>query len=190
MHQSSYELMQALHEKHLDKAAPLRIGDLGAMDINGCYKPIFTEAAWTYAGIDLEPGPNIDIVLRDPYSWAEIPDGAFDLLISGQALEHIEFFWLTFREISRVLSPKGRAFIIAPSGGPEHHYPVDCWRFYPDAYRALAKWSGLTLLECGLQPPEATWEDGSQQWRDCWGVFQKPDGPSPKPSLLRRVFKF
>jgi hypothetical protein len=30
-------------------------------------------------------------------------------------------------------------FLIAPSKGPEHQFSVDCWRFYPGGYRALAK---------------------------------------------------
>ena len=65
-------------------------------------------------------------------------DGHYDALISGQAFEHVKFFWLTWMEMVRTLKPGGFIFLIAPSRGPEHRYPVDCWRFYPDSYRALA----------------------------------------------------
>lgn len=50
-------------------------------------------------------------------------------------------------EISRVLKDEGMACIIAPSGGVEHRYPLNCWRFYPDGFKALAKYSGLNKLK-------------------------------------------
>lgn len=34
-----------------------------------------------------------------------------------------------------------------PSSGPEHRYPVDCWRFYPDGMRAFAKIARLHCIE-------------------------------------------
>ena len=46
---------------------------------------------------------------------------------------------LTLTESSIVWSSSASAF--APSRGPEHRYPNDCWRFYPDGYRALAKYA-------------------------------------------------
>ena len=88
---------------------------------------------WEYSGLDVEKGPNVDIVVENPYDW-EIPDSSYDVVISGQAFEHIEFFWLTFLEMARVLKPQGLIILIAPSRGPQHRYPVDCWRFYPDGY--------------------------------------------------------
>src|SRR5262249_23470211 len=36
---------------------------------------------------------------------------------------------------------------LASSRGPEYRYLVDCWRFYPDGFRALAKWAGVCLPE-------------------------------------------
>ena len=55
-------------------------------------------------------------------------------------LEHCEFFWRAFEEVIRVVKDDGFVFLIAPSAGPEHRYPVDCYRFYADAYHALAKY--------------------------------------------------
>ncbi len=90
---------------------------------------------WTYQGIDLNEGPNVDVVLTSPYKFP-MADGHYDVLISGQAFEHVKFFWLTWMEMVRTLKPGGFIFLIAPSRGPEHRFPVDCWRFYPDGYRA------------------------------------------------------
>lgn len=122
----------------------LDVVDLGACAVNGSYRSLFGEED-RYTGVDLEAGEGVDIVLDDPYRLP-IDDGSVDLVISGQMLEHCEQFWRVFGEISRVLRPEGTAFVIAPSAGPIHRYPVDCYRFYPDAFQALAR---LQRIEAG-----------------------------------------
>ena len=147
---------------------PIRVADLGAMDVNGSYRQLFGPSA-DYVGFDLESGPGVDIVLDDPYRLP-LKDASVDLVISGQTLEHCAYFWQLFSEIARVMKDGGVAFVIAPSAGPIHRYPVDCYRFYPDSYQALAQWSGLRLVHC--------WMDERGPWRDLVGVFQKGHGLS------------
>lgn len=175
MHLSSFQFMQAFHDKYLihRKNEPLKIIDIGSTDICGCYKPIFNNPTWNYKGVDLSQGPNVDIILTKPYDWHEIQSNSVDILVSGQVLEHVEFFWLTILEVSRVLKPGGIACIIAPSSGYEHRYPVDCWRFYPDGMRALARFGRLACLEAFTH-----WgvigDPGSDPWHDSVLVLQKP----------------
>jgi SAM-dependent methyltransferase len=95
-----------------------------------------------------------------------------DLVISGQSFEHMEFFWLAWLEMCRIVRPGGLIFLLAPSRGPEHRYPVDCWRFYPDGFRALAKWAGVCLLEVSTHWEEASSPD-SAPWGDTMGVFRR-----------------
>lgn len=139
-----------------------KIVDLGAMNVNGSYRELFPGG--DYVGVDLEPGPGVDVVLSDVYHLP-FDDGSVDLVLSGQMLEHCGQFWRVFSEIHRVLKPEGRAYLIAPSSGPVHRYPVDCYRFYPDSYAALAEWSGLRLVH--------SWTDERGPWCDIVGVFQK-----------------
>lgn len=162
MHASSMENMKRCIDWYLPATAQ-QVIDLGACDVNGSYRRLIP-AGIDYTGFDLEPGPGVDRVMADPY---HIPVGAcsVDAVISGQMLEHCAQFWRVFTEIARVLRPGGLAFMIAPSAGPIHRYPVDCYRFYPDAYQALADWSGLRLVQC--------WLDERGPWRDLVGVFQK-----------------
>ena len=138
MHRNSIEHMRALVLRYLDRDAKLLIGDVGSFDYTGSYRALMQSPNWTYQGIDLNEGPNVDVVLTSPYKFP-MADGHYDVLISGQAFEHVKFFWLTWMEMVRTLKPGGFIFLIAPSRGPEHRYPVDCWRFYPDGYRALAE---------------------------------------------------
>lgn len=152
MHESSYVLMESNVEEFLKGKGGLSVLDLGSKDVMagtekwGSYKPIFTNLGLEYTGLDLEEGNNVDVVLKDPYKFP-FEDNSFDVVISGQAFEHVEFFWMTMKEIERVLKVGGYVIIIAPSRGPEHRYPVDCWRFYPDGMRALGKYVGLEVLK-------------------------------------------
>jgi SAM-dependent methyltransferase len=147
MHQSSLDNMRYFKEtylKDLEKNS-LNIFDLGSLDVNGSYREIFENPRWIYKGLDVTAGKNVDIVLKDNYRWKEIKSNSVDILISGQAFEHIEFFWITMLEIARILKPGGLCCIVAPSSGPEHKYPVDCWRFFPDGFSALARFAGLKI---------------------------------------------
>ena len=177
MHKSSMDKMLAFRKKYLDskKNDPLLILDLGSLDVNGSYREYFDISPWTYRGIDMAAGKNVDIVLKNPYNWREIKSNSADVLISGQAFEHIEFFWITMLEIARVLKPGGLCCIIAPSGGYEHRYPVDCWRFYPDGFSALAKFAQLDVLEVKTQWKSQGYTDGSDDWRDSMIVCRKPE---------------
>lgn len=171
MHASSYEHMQILVDKYLDSNQKLLVADIGSYDVNGSYRTLFGRPAWQYLGIDLNAGPGVDIVLTSPYKIPLRAD-AVDLVISGQAFEHVEYFWQTWLEMLRIAKSGALVFLIAPSRGPEHKYPQDCWRFYPDGFRALAKLGGCEVLDV-----HTDWEPhsdpGSSHWGDTVGVFRK-----------------
>lgn len=171
MHTSSLEHVRRLVDSHLDPARPLDVIDIGSYDVNGSYKQFFQKPGWHYTGVDLAPGPNVDVVLTSPYRLP-FPSFSVDVVVSGQAFEHVEFFWLTWMEMSRVVRPGGLIFLLAPSRGPEHRYPQDCWRFYPDGYRALAKYTSMDLLEVRTDWEPSVHPD-SAPWGDTVGVFRQ-----------------
>jgi len=175
MHTSSLENMKRLVATHLSSTSSLDIIDIGSYDVNGSYKPIFDRPNWRYRGFDMSAGPNVDVVMTNPYR-IPMPARSVDLVVSGQAFEHVDYFWITFLEMVRVLRPNGMIFLIAPSRGPEHRYPVDCWRFYPDGYRALARFGGIKLLDVSTDWHTDGPED-SRAWGDTVGVFAKQSQP-------------
>ncbi len=183
MHQSSYDHMADLTRRYLEAERPLRILDIGSYDVNGSYKPLFLQPGWFYQGVDLSHGPNVDLVLQSAYRFP-LPDNYADLIVSGQAFEHIEYFWLTWMEMERVLKPGGMIFLIAPSRGPEHRFPVDCWRFYADGFTALAKYGRMDLIEVSTD-----WEPSLSEWGDTVGVFRKPQVGIPG-EIRRRIRYF
>jgi len=170
MHTSSLKHMSRLVETHLAPADTLEVIDIGSQDVNGSYRQIFRRPGWSYRGVDVAAGANVDIVMPDPYQLP-LASQSVDVVISGQALEHIEYFWITFLDMVRVLKRGGKMFLIAPSRGPEHRYPVDCWRFYPDGFRALARFGRVNLIEVSTDwEPDAA--EDSAAWGDTVGVFK------------------
>lgn len=180
MHQSSYDKMARFRREYLDsrKAERLTIYDIGSQDINGSYRALFAEPAWRYVGVDMAPGNNVDLVLNNPYHWREIAAGSADVVVSGQTFEHTEFFWETMVQIARALKEGGLCCILAPSAGPEHRFPVDCWRVYPDGFRAVARYAGLKVLEATTQWENLPqYDNESNKWHDSMLVARKVREP-------------
>lgn len=98
----------------------------------------------------MQAGPNVDIVISDPYNWG-LPSSSYDVIISGQCLEHVEMPWLWIKEAERVCKPGGFMILIAPWSCGQHRYPVDCWRILPDGMNVLlTKCANMSLLHCEI----------------------------------------
>ena len=182
MHASSMENMarcfrRYVGAKQLSQENSLKVLDIGGANVNGSYRDIIEGYNLSYLAADIADGEGVDVHMADPYK-IPLDDGSIDIVISGQAFEHVEFFWLLFEEIVRVVKNNGFIFLIAPSSGVIHRHPVDCYRFYPDSYYALAKYTNIHTLE--------VLHDERGPWRDLVGVFSKTE-QSVLP-LSERVF--
>ena len=174
MQDSSLATMRRFVEAYLGplRSRSIEMVDVGAqsVDAHASYRPVFTAPAWRCRGLDMLAGSNVDSFAADPYDWRELPEASVDVVVSGQALEHIEFPWRTLQQIERVLRPGGLACLIAPSAGPEHRYPTGRWRIYPDDMAALAQAGGLNVVELFTD-----W--GVVPWQDSLAILQKPCQP-------------
>ncbi len=190
MHQSSFNIIKRFREL-VDKKFSLekiKLLDVGSYGVNGTYKEIFSDPGkYLYTGLDVNPGPNVDYTPSDPYHWPELPNASFDVIISGQAFEHIEYPWLIIEEMNRVLKKNGLICIVAPSRGPEHKYPVDCWRYYPDGFRALAKWVNLEVLDAKTTWGQSGFTDGSDQWGDSFCILYKAENQEKSSKPERKI---
>jgi SAM-dependent methyltransferase len=177
MHQSAFRKAQLFRKAFLGpfEQTALTVLDIGSAvvaDGHMSNREAFANPNWAYVGLDIEAGPNVDLVVAEPYDWAEVADASVDIVACSQVFEHTEFFWITILEIGRVLKPGGVAFIVAPGSGPLHRYPVDCWRFYDDGLPALAKWADLDVLDARVQ-----WRPvygKGDLWRDAAIALQRP----------------
>lgn len=189
MHQSSMLRMKWFVDHYAANLAQpkVRVLDVGSYDVNGSYKTLFDGRRYEYTGLDMAAGPNVDVVLKNPYDWSGIQDDTYDVVISGQSFEHIEFFWITMTEMARVLKKDGLVCLIAPRGFSEHRYPVDCYRFFTDGMIALARYVGLEALHahanCAPSAKDAAWYSGKKA--DSMLIARKPYSGRPPPLDLR-----
>jgi SAM-dependent methyltransferase len=190
MHDTSYLKMRAFRDTYLESSndAVRRVLDLGSATYvaQESYKSLFEPPWFDYFGLDMTPGPNVDMVLADPYRWNEVETASADVVVSGQMLEHDAYFWVTMAEIGRVLRPGGWCCVIAPSRGPAHYFPRDCWRFYPDAGAAMLTFAGLDPVEVYVEPGSLRSQSGNE-WGDMVAIGQLPemDGQAHERHLQR-----
>ena len=147
MHKSAMLRMKWFVENYIPKDKVVSVLDVGSYDVNGSYRELLHGYNVQYTGLDVNHGKNVSYVPDDPYSWDGLADNSFDFCISGNAFEHIEYPWLTIKEIYKKLKYGGIACILAPFALGEHKYPLDCYRYYSDGFRALAKWGGFKVIE-------------------------------------------
>jgi SAM-dependent methyltransferase len=173
MHYTAMHHGKLFFETYLVDRPGTRILDLGSQDVNGSLRTV-APSDCTYIGADFIEARGVDVVLTDAYALP-FESESFDACVSSSCFEHAEFFWLAFNEALRVLKPNGLFLMNAPSNGNFHRYPVDCWRFYPDAGKALENWgkrSGYnpSMLEC------FTGRQKYAGWNDYVAVFLKDEG--------------
>jgi SAM-dependent methyltransferase len=177
MHQSSFLKVKAfvdIYGRSLPAGA--RVIEIGSQAYAGqdTYRPLFPAPAYEYVGLDLEPGPNVDLVAKG-YAWSNLASSSFDFAVSGQTFEHNPFFWVTFCEMARIVKPGGYVMVIAPGAGHVHRFPYDCWRFYPDAWTALCTLTGLVPVETYFERDAMVGLVDGGFWRDSAVIARKPD---------------
>ena len=171
MHPSALDNGRLFFQTYVHKAC--RVLEIGAQDVNGSLRQLAPPGC-DYVGVDFVAGPGVDVVLEDPYSLP-FADGSADVVVSSSCFEHVEFFWLMFNEVLRVLRPAGLFYLNAPSNGDYHRYPVDCWRFYPDAAMALLRWGQRSGYRPALLESFTTYQR-LDVWNDSVAVFVKDEG--------------
>jgi SAM-dependent methyltransferase len=172
MHKTAYEHGRLFFE--LYGASFRRVIDLGSQDVNGSLRDHCPCDAF-YIGLDMSLTNGVDVVVSQG-GPLPIASASIDAVVTSSAFEHDVCFWETFVELARILRPGGLLYINVPSNHAFHRYPLDCWRFYPDAGVALAQWSTrqgqpLELLESFIAEPDEA------SWADFVAVFRRAGGP-------------
>lgn len=141
--QANFNLLRAL-TRQLGQAidAHVRLGsDVEVLDV-GCgskpYAGLFDGRARRYLGVDLAPGPEVDVV--GPAEALPFGDGSFDVVLCSQVLEHVERPGRVLAELHRVLRPGG-IVLLSTHGVVRYHGTVDR---RTDDFRRWT-WSGLEL---------------------------------------------
>lgn len=97
-----------------------RVLDIGSLDINGNNRQLFEGCEYT--GIDVAPGPNVDLVTLAHEHAA--PDASFDTIISTECLEHDQHFEKSLQNAVRMLKPGGLLVLTCATEGRAEHGTV------------------------------------------------------------------
>lgn len=91
-----------------------RTVDFGSYDINGSFKSL---VEGEYTGVDQEPGPNVDVVCK----CHEFDGADYDLVLSGEMLEHDPTWPLSLKKMYEVCRPGGLVILTMAAPGREPH---------------------------------------------------------------------
>lgn len=140
MHRESLKLIEYFRDKYLSDMLRATVLDVGSRRIApqvDTYRSVFRN--YKYTGMDIEPGLNVDIV------GYENIKGTFDVVISGQVMEHVNRPWEWLKSL--VVYFTEYICIIAPHTWKEHRHPIDTYRYLPDGMRDLFEYAGIRELE-------------------------------------------
>jgi len=91
--------------------------EVGSLNINGSVREFFKDC--NYTGIDVGPGPGVDIVCHGETYNA--PAKIFDTVISCECFEHNPFWVETFKNMIRMCKSGGLIIMTCAGEGREEH---------------------------------------------------------------------
>jgi len=171
LHKSAYIAGEKFFSRYATRQ-DASILEIGSYNVNGTLRD-FQPIASKWVGADIEGGPGVDLIIEDT-SALPFEDSSFDYVVASSVFEHDPTFWSTFIEMVRVLKMGGCIYINSPSNGMIHRYPIDVFRFYPDAGKALEKWGQSIRPELRMIESFIGKHDGAP-WNDFCAVFTLGD---------------
>jgi SAM-dependent methyltransferase len=123
----------------------LEIGSRG----HGVRPIILGAAPAEYVGVDVMPGPGVDVVSDAANLLQTFPSNRFDLVISTETLEHVPDWYRVINAMRELCAVDGSVLLTTRSEGfPYHEAPRDYWRFSTeDVSRMFEGWSIAILRE-------------------------------------------
>lgn len=130
--------------------AALDLGRYRLLDA-GCgekpYEPLFAPYVSGYVGLDNAPHAHADLV--GPIEAIPADDGAFDIVLCIQVLEHVDDPARAVRELHRVTRPGGRVLLSTHGAMVYHPNPSDPWRWTHEGLERLfaqnGTWGSVTV---------------------------------------------
>lgn len=138
----------------------MKVLEIGPAGIPSAYSKIVNDPTIQWDTLDFESTKfiasstsNLTYRIKEPYVFP-IPDNTYDIVLSGQVIEHVQEIWTWMNELKRVTKNKGIIFTINPVSWPYHEAPIDCWRIFPLGISALAKYCNLEVVHCTFESIE------------------------------------
>lgn len=170
MHPDSMRLMAEVKRKYLgylNGLPTVRVCDDGglASSAEKTYRHLFKDMHdLVWSTYDIVEHPSVSIVKPNPFTLPA-PDEWFDLVVSGQMLEHCQNPFKAVAEMKRVLKVGCCIAIIVPSAGRRHD-AQDGWRFMHDAFRFISAEVGGFETLCDFIDRDGTGKGRGEHWKD------------------------
>lgn len=108
-------------------------------------------AAAHFVGIDIHPGPGVDLVCDAHALSAVFRPASFDHVFSLSVLEHLPAPWRLPAQINHVLPIGGEVMHSVPFAWPVHEAPNDFWRFSDKGLELLfGPAEGFEIIDSGM----------------------------------------
>jgi SAM-dependent methyltransferase len=125
-------------------AEGMKILEVGPDGPPSIYQKMVSVQNMIWETLDIEPSAKCTYSGCSDYDFP-IPDNRFDIVFSGQVIEHVPRVWRWMTELARVTKVGGRVITVNPVSWPYHEAPIDCWRIYPEGMKALCEEAGLVV---------------------------------------------
>lgn len=128
--------------------------EIGARARSGVTRRDLAPPGWSYTGLDIVAGENVDVV-GDAHRLSRLfPPASFDAVSMFSVIEHLLMPWKVVIELNRVLKPGATGLVITHQCWPMHDRPADYWRFSDTAWPALFNHlTGFEILRAALGSP-------------------------------------
>ena len=123
----------------------IKVLEIGPDKFPSSYKEIINDNSIKWDTLDIFEDNRLTYNIKDEYSYP-IANNTYDIVLSGNVLEHVRKIWIWIKELTRVCKKGGVVITINPLFLEYHPYPVDCWRAFPDGMRVLYDEAGLNTI--------------------------------------------
>jgi SAM-dependent methyltransferase len=140
MHITSLVASEEFANTYIQKGVVVDIGGQVIKDVG--LRNFYEKKGLKYICLDIVEHNSVDITIKIGDKLPFLTNSV-DYIICNSVFEHDPCFWMTFKEMTRIIKDDGYIYVNSPSSGPYCPYVVDNYRFYADAGQALAYYSGI-----------------------------------------------
>ncbi len=123
----------------------MKVLEIGPDSFPSTYQQLAEDLSLEWHTLDMYDSPRLTYPNSSEYSFP-IADESYDVVLSGQVIEHVKKPWKWMPELTRITRSGGLVITINPVSWTYHEAPVDCWRIYPDGMKSLYEDSSLTVI--------------------------------------------
>jgi SAM-dependent methyltransferase len=123
----------------------MRVLEIGPDSFPSTYQSIINDSSIHWDTLDIHSDARLTYQALSEYSFP-IASNSYDIVLSGQVLEHVRKIWVWIKEVARICKNGGFVITISPVSWIYHEDPHDCWRAYPEGMKSLYDEAALEVI--------------------------------------------